>query len=1005
MNIVKKLLKPRVIIWAATSVLLVGVLIAANAVAVGQYGSLIDRVLGGKRAITAERDKTDPSYKTKSQAYDAGNLVTQQICDEGMILLKNDNNTLPLAKGAKVSVFGKNSTDYTRTLSDGSKETVGVVTGGSGSAAPVDAERKTIYEALQAAGFEYNETLKNFYASSASGNGRSSNPAMEHGDSIPVLSTGETPIASYTDEVKNSYSNYKDAALVVFSRIAGENWDLPRTAADNENRHYLELDDNERDLLRHIASSGFEKIILLLNGSNYIDLGFLYERTNPTDYNDFGKNIDAVINIGSVGGFGIMSLGKILNGDVNPSGHTVDLVYTNYQNDPTWQNFGDNFEKNGANYRDASKSDATKNGTPYYLVEYEENIYLGYRYYETRAHVEANGEEWYNANVVYPFGYGLSYTESFNREVVNKAALEAANLKAGETFDVQIKVSNPSDVAGKDVVQLYVETPYTANGIEKAHKVLVGFAKTKLLAKGEEETVTITVDPYDFASFDSKDKNNNGFKGWELEQGEYIFHVATDSHTDFDTFSKQLANDEQYKVDPVTKYKVEALFPEVTDHMNVAQSLSRSNFSGTFPQVITTAERTFDPSYYDVFKSRETTNNEQYDKLPKTNAPVTVEFTELVGIDYDDPLWGKFLDQMTFEEMLNLFNEGCYSTLDIERLGIPRTISSDGPTGLVCFLNNVTSLGVPEVYGTCYYQSECLLAQTYNIELAEAQGHAIGDECIVGNERGDGLPYPGWYAPGVNLHRSPFSGRNTEYYSEDPYLSGVFAANVIKSVQEKGVYANVKHFALNDQETHRSDNGVATWCDEQAIRELYLRPFERAVKEGGTHGLMTSFNRIGTEWAGGSYRLCTTILRNEWGFKGSVICDYHTDTYMDSKQMLFAGGDLNLCSTKDIMLKKGEKDKQVSPNNPKDVEMLRRSAHSNLYAIVNSCAMGVEIIGYQTAVWRVALTAGTWSIVGILVVWGFLTIFFLLRKKDDAVKEQPSEAKEPEAPKNTEQQE
>ena len=252
MSIIKKLLRPRVITWAATSAVLIGVLIAANAVAVGQYGSLIDRVLGGKKAITAERNKEDPDYKTKEQTYNNANEVTQQICDEGMILLKNENNTLPLAKGAKVSVFGKNSTNYTRTLPNGDKETVGIVTGGSGSAAPTDAERKTIYDALSAAGFEYNATLKSFYESSASGNGRDSNPPMENGGVGP-LATGETPVSSYTSEITNSYAGYKDAALVVFSRIAGENWDLPRTAADNANRHYLELDNNERDLLRHIA--------------------------------------------------------------------------------------------------------------------------------------------------------------------------------------------------------------------------------------------------------------------------------------------------------------------------------------------------------------------------------------------------------------------------------------------------------------------------------------------------------------------------------------------------------------------------------------------------------------------------------------------------------------------------------------------------------------------------------------------------------------------------------
>jgi beta-glucosidase len=335
--------------------------------------------------------------------------------------------------------------------------------------------------------------------------------------------------------------------------------------------------------------------------------------------------------------------------------------------------------------------------------------------------------------------------------------------------------------------------------------------------------------------------------------------------------------------------------------------------------------------------------------------------------------------------MLSLFNEGCYSTLDIQRLGIPRTISSDGPTGLVCFLSNITPFGDPEVYGTAYYQSECLLAQTYNIELAEKQGQAIGDECLCGNEKGDGLPYPGWYAPGVNLHRSPFSGRNTEYYSEDPYLSGVFAANVIKSVQEKGVYANVKHFALNDQETHRSDKGIATWCDEQAMRELYLRPFERAVKEGKTHGLMTSFNRIGSEWAGGSYRLCTTILRNEWGFQGSVICDYHTDTYMDSKQMLYAGGDIGLIGQDTLKLQTSGvyNSPYVSPTDAKDANLLRRSAHNNLYALANSNIMAAEIVGYKLATWKVLVYVVDAAISVGLAVWGFFAIWTALRKKDE----------------------
>ena len=956
----KKLLKPRVIAWAATTVVLVGVLIAANYVCNNVISSLLDAtVFGGKRPIIdkdAEGIPFEQDFATKAEAFENGNKVTEEICEEGMVLLKNENNALPLKKNAKVTVFGRNS--------------IQLVYGGSGSAAPGDGERKTINQSLEDAGFAVNPKMKSFYEKQ---DGRSANPAMEHGDGIPTLKTGETPISKYTDDVKNSYADYGDAAIVVFSRIAGENWDLPREAADDASRHYLELDNNERDLLRHIAQSGkFAHIIVLMNSSNYIDLGFLEERTNKTDYDDFGKNVDAAMVIGSVGGNGIMALGRLLNGTVNPSGHTVDTDYTNYKNDPTWQNFGGNFTSGGDNYLNADGS-----ATKYYLVEYEENIYMGYRYYETRGAIE--GEDWYNKSVVYPVGYGLSYT-TFSEELVNGSALEAEALAANKKFEVEVKVKNTGEVAGKQVVQLYASAPYTNGGIEKPHKVLVGFAKTKKLAKGEEETLKITVDPYDFASFDSQDKNHNDFKGYELEQGTYTFYVSTDAHHSSASFTKNLAESVKIDKDPVTGNAVEVLFNEVTAHMS--ESLSRSDFAGTFPHPITDDERKLDDLA--PLKSKASTNDETYTELPTMGEDKGIKFTDLVGLEYDDPKWDEFLDQMTFEEMLRLFNEGCYSTADIERLGIPKTTSCDGPTGLVAFL------GDKSVYGTCYYMSECLLAQTYNLELAEKQGKAIGNECLIGDEggKGTGLSYPGWYAPGVNLHRSPFSGRNTEYYSEDPLLNGKFGGKVIKTVQKYGVYVNVKHFALNDQETHRSANGIATWCDEQAMRELYLRAFEIAVKEGEAHGLMTSFNRIGYEWAGGSYRLVTTILRDEWGFRGSVICDFHTDFYMDSKQMLYAGGDINMVSLEDRKLQTDKKygTPVVSKTDAKDCHLLRKSAHNNLFAIVNSNAMKAPIKGYLPARWKVLL----WVVDGVVALglagWGFAVIFTALRKKEEAPK-------------------
>ena len=976
----KNLLKKRVIIWGASTVVLVGVIIAANIVARTTAKTIISEVLNDKpKPIFDETDtgiKFEREAQSKKEATENGNKVTEQICEEGMILLKNENNALPLKKGAKVSVFGKNS--------------VNIVCGGSGSAAPGDSDPKTIYESLEHAGFSYNKKLEEFYKDNKkSGNGRPANPKMENGG-VKSLSTGETPQDKYTSDIKDTYDQYGDAALVVISRIAGENWDLPREETLNPTRHYLELDDAERDLLKAICDSNkFEHVIILLNGSNYIDTGFLKLTSDPA----YNSKIDACINIGSPGGNGIMALGRILSGEVNPSGHTVDTVYTDYSSDPTWQNFGGNMDVGDLYYNARGKE------TDYHFVEYEENIYMGYRYYETRyaeikkASGQAAADEWYNKHVMFPFGFGLSYT-SFTQEITNKADL-AANIAKGEKFDVEIKVTNTGNVAGKQVVQLYVTTPYTNGKIEKADKVLVGFAKTKSLAKHEHETVTITVDPYDFASFDSHDANGNGKKTYELDAGDYVFHAATDAHTDFDTFTKSLPAEILYDKDSETGYEVTTLFDDVTNNMK--ESMSRSDFEGTFPHMITDEDRKISSEFLAKLKSYETTNNENYDALPTMGVKeITVRLKDLVGKEYDNADWETFLNQMTFSDYLKLFNEGCYSTAFIQREGevlVPATTSADGPTGLVSFLGNLLPGAKPAVYGCCYYCSECLVAQTYNVKLAEKQGIAIGEEALIGNERGDGLGYPGWYAPGVNLHRSPFSGRNTEYYSEDPFVNGKFAAEVIKAVQTKGVYANVKHFAVNDQETNRSDKGIATWLDEQAMRELYLKPFEFAVKEGKSRGLMTSFNRIGTEWAGGSYRLVTTVLRKEWGFVGSVICDFHTDFYMDSKQMLYAGGDVNLVSLDIHKLQTSNihSTPYVSANDPKDANLLRQAAHRICYCVANSNVMAANIKGYKPANWEVALTVASIGLGVALVAWGAAAITTALLSKGKKAEEPAAE--------------
>ena len=976
MSVFKKLLKSkRVVGWGISTLAFVIVIVAANIVSTVVLPDLINGVLGGERAIVDENNKFQhfkPDFENKEQALDNGNAITQQICEEGMVLLKNENDALPLAQGAKISIFGKNS--------------VNLVYGGSGSAAPTQTvPLKTIYDSLGkdegGAGFECNPALKSFYEdNSRSGNGRSANPKMEHGDEgISILETGETDVDNYPSDVTSSYAQYNDAALVVFSRIAGENWDLPRVSADGvPGRHYLELDKNERKLLEHICAQDFKHVIVLFNGSNNIDMAFLKIPTDPA----YNAKIDGALLIGSPGATGIMALGRILNGTVNPSGHLADTIYTHYSNDPTWQNFGDNSTKDGdSSYGDAYIVDGEIK--PYFSVAYEEGIYLGYRYYETRwAEMEkasaGTGEAWYQENVLYPFGFGLSYT-SFEQSISNKSEISAdlnADPKSdGYGFTIDVKVKNTGSKPGKQVVQVYASAPYTG-AIEKAHKVLVGFAKTPVLQPQEEtaEPLHIKITPYDFASFDAED---NGC--YILEKGKYTFFLGTDAHTDVDSIVTNLAEDAKFENDPVTGTKVEPVFykgsKDEKDYLNqfLQENLSRADFEGTFPKMPTEENLTVPNKFINKEDNTASDNPNEYKDMPVTNAKVTVQLYELTGLKYDDKKWDEFLNQMTFDEMLDLFNKGMYATNKIDRLGVPKTLSCDGPTGLVAFM------GTPEVYGTCYYCSECLVAQTYNIELAGKQGNAVGNEALFGDQRPNGskLPYTGWYSPGVNLHRSPFSGRNTEYYSEDPFISGKMAAVVIRESQAKGVYTTVKHFALNEQETHRSDNGQNYWVKEQAIRELYLKPFEIAIKEGESFGLMSSFTRIGRRWCGGCYPLLTTVLREEWGFEGLVICDFHTDAYMDCKQMIYAGGDLNLTGTAYW--------KTAKADEVEDVVMLRRASKNILYALANSNAMNQTILGYKLPVWQVLLFVGEGVLGAGFLTWGFFAIWTTLRRKEGVV--------------------
>ena len=833
--------------------------------------------------------------------------------------------------------------------------------GGSGSGGFDTSNNKNLYESLNDAGFVTNPTLKSFYESSQSGPVRTANSSdLDNGDNQKIA-TAETPQSKYTDAVRNSYVDYSDAALVVITRIGGEGFDLPRYQGDSEgtvsaDSHYLELDQNEIDLLTAVTDGTFKRVVVVFNTPSSFEATFLKDSA----YAAFADKIDAAVWIGFTGSNGITALGEILNGDVNPSGRLVDTWAADFTKNPSFVNFG-----TGCLPDTTDKYD----GGMYYSVDYEEGIYVGYRYYETRG--ETDGEDWYNANVVYPFGYGLSYT-TFDWTVGDASASE---IELGTTITVPVTVKNTGSVAGKDVVQLYASAPYTLGGIEKAHKVLVGFAKTKLLQPGESETVTVSFDPYSAASYDYRDANSNGFSGYELETGEYTLYVSRNAHESEKAIALNLAADVQIGTDPTTDREVVNRY---TDSENFLDSdwqldtmLSRADWEGTWPTPQTAQQHAGTDRLYEEIRSEEHNNPTDFDseEYPWFGEEPTLTLRDLLPsaeaegyepvVSYDDERWEELMMGCDEEEMIALINNGAYHTLAMESVGLPATIHGDGPSGFTCFMSK------EQVNGTCQYVSEPVMASTWNINLMNELGEAIGEEGTIG-DKATGQPYSSIYAPGVNIHRSPFGGRCSEYFSEDPFISGMMGAAEVQGIQSRGVLPTVKHFVANEQETHRSIGGDLSWLSEQTLREIYLKPFEYTVKLGETRGIMTSFNRIGTRWTGGDYRLLTEILRNEWGFNGLVICDFNTiPQYMIPRMMFYAGGSLDLATQQSAMWT------DCDTSDAGDAIVLMRAVKDVMYALVNSNAMNAEVIGYNPPIWQEYLhwiNIGAFTLVGVWLV-------------------------------------
>ncbi len=893
-------------------------------------------------AATSGSDYVSKYRSDASSAQDAlqrANDLNQKIVEEGIVLLKNENNSLPLRVGTRISVFGKNS--------------VNPFYGGGGSASGADGsglggvKYYNLYDSLANAGFTVNPELKAFYEDNTqSGKGRDGGSGTGQVATI----TGETPVSSYGDALKNTFKDYNDAAVIVISRAGGEGADLKtnydkavagRSDYNNNGNaatgdHYLELDDNEEAMIE-MAKQNFRNVVIVLNMGTSFELGDLKEDTG----------VNSILWLGFPGGSGINALGKVLNGEVNPSGKLVDIYAKDFKKDPTFANFA-------TNYTSSYKTEAgTRTGINY--VEYDEGIYIGYRYYETRGFVE--GGSWYDNNVVYPFGYGLSYT-SFKKEV----KFLTKSLDKDGVIEADVTVTNTGKVAGKEVVQLYYSAPYTDGEIEKSHVALGAFEKTDLLQPGMSQTVRVSMKVRDMASYDYNDANANGVTGYELDDGEYTVYVGDGSHVwaDEDAAKKTYELDDEvyYETDEKSGTKIENRFDYVSTYFDEnsedlwgghSKVMSRADFEGTFPtppsveEAIISSEEQAKATYSSASPEYDKDQPWYTDKMPtyQTTRKTNISAKKLVGLDYDDPRWDAFMDQLTLEDMRDMIVEGFFITNPIDDLDVPISITPDGPTGFV------QGSGSNWVGNTCSYASPIVVASTWNKELALKMGEAVGDEGIWGGEGENttinpwthqpvtsyGIKggYNGWYAPGNNIHRSPFSGRNFEYYSEDPALAGQICANVVKGAQSKGVFVMLKHFALNDQETNRGD--LATWADEQTMREIYLKSFEISVKDGGATGMMSAFNRFGHTWAGASYSLLTEILRDEWGFRGLVITDW-VNGFMKADLMIRAGNDLWLADGNERTLAISG-----AALTPTHVAAMRRAAKSVLYTVVNSNAM------------------------------------------------------------------
>ncbi len=855
--------------------------------------------------------------KISDETSEEAKALCTEIAEEGIVLLKNDASTLPLASGTKVNVFGWSSTNP--------------VYGGTGSGALSDAYPTTTFlDGLTQAGIEYNTDLTDFYTS-----WRDTRPSvgmMGQDWTIP-----EPTIDEYGDLFESAKS-YSDTAIFFIARSGGEGADLPQSYDGEEtlaeggmfgstgvrysdqaddldaSKSYLELSNRETALLNQVTSD-YDNVIVIVNSANAMELGFV---------NDYSQ-IKSVIYCPGTGQTGFVGLGEILAGQINPSGKTADTFVADLLATPTANNFGDFDYTNVDEF--AYENMFAENGmaTPTF-VNYVEGIYVGYRYYETAAaEAEAGNMEFdYDSTVVYPFGYGLSYT-TFSQEM-------GPISNDGTTVSFDVTVTNTGDVAGKDVVEVYYNPPYTNGGIEKSAANLIAFEKTATLEPGASEVVSISFALEDMASYDTY-----GAGCYVLEAGDYQISINSDSHN-------KIASDVVTVADTITydaNNKRESDDVAATNQFSFAEGdvtyLSRADGFANYAEA-TAAPTNFEMSdadkatYFNATNYDPTDYNDDSDEMPTTGAKNGIQLAELRGLDYDDPMWDSLLDELTVDDMNNLIAHGGYETAAVDSIGKVMTYDCDGPASIN---NNFTG------QGSIGFPAAVMIACTWNKDMATAFGQSIG-------KMADEMDVSGWYAPATNTHRSAFGGRNFEYYSEDGVLAGWMAASASNGAREYGVYSYVKHFATNDQETNRT-NFLCTWLNEQSMREIYLKSFEITFKNSDPAATMVAFNNIGTEPAESCSALLNTVLRDEWGFRGLAETDYFGGYgYQDADRMIRGGCDLML-ATYDT-----EFSVVTDTTSATSVQAMRTAAHNILYTTVNSRAYASDVDNSIPA-WKIAI--------------------------------------------------